>query len=426
MSDLKPLLERADRAVADVPLPAGGLEGIERRRARKQRNRRIREGAVGVIVALATAAALARSFGSDRVPADRLPPLGAGEVLTVRNEGLAARIGDLIAQDPDSGETRTIVKESALPPREGTPKEITSAAWSPDHRWVAFRASALWLADTVGGAPRQLNPDQGWDPWAWSPTEDKIAVVNGRHVTLFDAATGRETDLGNAGPEDNEGVAVHNLVWSPDGTRIAYDGGPGWGTVYSIDVESGEHSLLVRQPAGTGQIKDIDWSPDGAHVAITYEDASREGAEALYLASADGSHARLVDRTSARPWPVFTPGKSVGTAWSPDGSRLAYTSLSGSGDSQVLQVWTVPADGSAPSLVVSPCCLVDAPGLGPVWSPDGSQVAFATLDSSAHGYSLGDIRYLVVDADGTGDPIQIDDLVYQSWAGGWYFSFSYG
>ena len=46
------------------------------------------------------------------------------------------------------------------------------------------------------------------------------------------------------------------------------------GSVYSIDVESGEHTLLVRQPAGTGEIEDIDWSPDGAHLAITYGDAS--------------------------------------------------------------------------------------------------------------------------------------------------------
>ena len=69
----------------------------------------------------------------------------------------------------------------------------------------------------------------------------------GRDVTLFDAVTGRETDLGTTvSAKDSEGYAVHALAWSPDGTRIAYDGPEG--TVYSIDVESGEHPLLSTGP----------------------------------------------------------------------------------------------------------------------------------------------------------------------------------
>ena len=357
------------------------------------------------------------------IPADPTPtPPAAGEVLTVGSR-------DLIAQDPDSGLVRKIVDTVTLPERaEG----ITGAAWSADRRWVAFRAGGLWVADTVGGAPRQVTADLGWSPWAWSPTEDQLVVVLGRDVTLIDAATGRETDLGTAvGAEDREGYAVHTLVWSPDGTRIAYDGGPGWGSVYSIDVESGEHTLLVRQPGGTGEINDIDWSPDGAHLAISYVDAAYIAshkaelggiwykATALYLANADGSDLRLLDRIVASQWPVWIPRLSVGTAWSPDGTRLAYTSFSGPGLLQELQVWTVSVDGSAPSFVASRCCVSD--GGGPVWSPDGSRIAFETEPP-------GDLphQYLVVNADGTGEPGEIDELTYRSWLGGSYFCYCYG
>ena len=35
-------------------------------------------------------------------------------------------------------------------------------------------------------------------------------------------------------------------------------------------------------------------------------------------------------------------------------------------------------------------------------------------------------RHLVVNADGTGDPREIDELTYLSWLGGWYFCFCYG
>jgi Tol biopolymer transport system component len=429
-------LERESRT---VDLEQGDFERLLGRRERKQRNRRIGGGAVGVIVALAMGTILVRSLTSDGIPADRpvepkptpAAPTGAGEVLTVMSS-------DLVAQDPESGVVRTIVDADTLPERaEG----ITGAAWSADRRWVAFRAGGLFLADTVGGAPQRLTADQGWFPWAWSPAEDRLAVVHGPDVTVVDAATGRETDLGTVvGPEDSEGYAVHNLVWSPDGTRIAYDGGPGWGSVYSIDVESGDQTLLVRQPAGMGEITDIDWSPDGAHLAISYFDSSYVAshkaelgavwykATALYLANADGSDLRRLDRTVASEWGVWHPGMSVGTgpstgagAWSPDGTRLAYTSFTGP-DHRELQVWTVSVDGSAPSLIASHCCVSD--GGGPVWSPDGSQIAFETENRGG----TPDVRlgHLVVNADGTGDQREIDEPTYLSWAAGWFFCRCYG
>jgi Tol biopolymer transport system component len=283
------------------------------------------------------------------------------------------------------------------------------------------------MAATTVGAPRQLTADQGWFPWAWSPTEDRLAVVHGHDVTLFDAATGDETDLGTVvGPEDSEGYAMHNLVWSPDGTRLAYDAGPGWGSVVSIDVASGEHSMLVPPPAGTGEIKDIDWSPDGAHLAISYFDASYSGpaaykATALYVADADGSGLRLLDRVVASDWGVWIPGLSVGTAWSPDGTRVVYTSFSGP-EHRELQVWTVSVDGSEPELVASQCCLTD--GGGPVWSPDGVQIAFEA--ETGGGTDALSLEHLVVNADGTGGLRQIDELTYRSWLGGWYFCRCYG
>ena len=404
MPRMPDVLEGASRS---VDLEQGDFERLLGRRERKQRNRRIRAGVLGVVVALVTGAILVRSLTLDSIPADPPTPtqLGAGEVLTVRS-------GDLVAQDPDSGEVRTIVAAETLPEREGTPKSITGAAWSPDRKWVAFRANGLFVADSVGGEPRQITEDQAWFPWAWSPTDDHLAFVQGGDVSLIDVATGRETDLGTvAGPEDSEGYAVHALVWSPDGTRIAYDGGPGSGSVYSIDVESGEHSLLVGQPAGTGWISDIDWSPDGAYLAIYYDE------KALYLANADGSDLRLLDRVVATQWPVWHPGLSVGTAWSPDGTRLAYASSSGS-DHGGLQLWTVSVDGSAPRLVASD---VGSDGGGPVWSPDGSRIAFEVEPPGDQPH-----HYLVVNADGTGDPGEIDELTYRSWLGGWDFCRCYG
>lgn len=408
------IVDALERESQTVDLEPGDFERLLGRRERKQRNRRIRAGVVGVIVAVATAAALARSMSSEHVPADQPKPLGAGEVL------LAGR--SLGARDPDSGGTRTIVDDGSLPPAHG--EDITGAAWSPDRQWVAFRrgsgsqAGELWVADTVGGAPRRIATDVGWSPWVWSPAGNQLVFVLGRDVTLIDAVTGRETDLGTVvGAKDSEGYAVHELVWSPDGTRIAYDGGLGSGSIYAIDVKSGEHSLLMRPPTGTGAIANIDWSPDGDNLAITYEDASGVGPGALYLAKADGSNLRFVDRIETEGWPVWEPGMSVSTAWSPDGNRLAYTISSVPAAHREQQVWIVSTDGSAPSLFVSDWG-------GPVWSPDGTQIAL----SAEHGAGTPNVRVdrVVVKADGTGDQQEIDQFTYQSWDGGWFFCFCYG
>jgi len=407
MSRIADVLERESRA---VDLEPGDFERLLRRRERKQRNRRIRAGAVGVVVALATAAVLLRSMASEHVPADRVTPpkpVGAVEVLTGGS--------DLVTRDPDTGELRTIVRAGSLPRRDRH-ESITSAEWSSDRKWVAFRrgdgsiGGSLWIADSTGGALRRLAPVSGYSRWAWSPTGDQLVLAHGRDVTLFDAATGGQIDLGTAIGTKYWGEVVHVLAWSPDGSRIVYDGGPGSGSVYSIDVESGEHSLLVGDPARAGDILSIDWSPDGAHLAITYYSRTWRR-QALYLADADGSRRRLV-----------ADGPEVGEAWSPDGTRLTYTTISGPDRRLAWQAWTVSADGSAPSLVASQCCV--SGGVGAVWSPDGSQIAFET--ESGAGTPAVRLDHLVVNADGTGNPTWIDELTYRSWAGGGYFCNCYG
>ncbi len=270
------------------------------------------------------------------------------------------------------------------------------------------RGGSLWVADTNGGAPRKVASAGGYTRWAWSPTEAGLVVARGHDVTLIDAATGSETDLGSAvGSLDSEGEVVHMLAWSPDGSRIAYDGKGG---IYSIDVESGEHALLVDEPAGLGGPNDIEWSPDGTHLAISYY--SRTWArQAVYLANADGSNLQLVVDSS-----------EIGMAWSPDGTRLAYTNLSGPDLRSDWQAWTVSMDGSAPSLVASQCCV--SGGVGAVWSPDGSQIALET--ETGAGTPSVQVDHLVVNADGTGDPSKIDELTYRSWDGGSYSCGCYG
>jgi hypothetical protein len=94
MSDLKALLERADRAVADIPLPADGLEGLQRRRDRKHRNQRIAAGVVGIAVFVA-AVWIVTSGPFDRTQTPAAPgtgPTETGPTVAPRPFGYGFRI----------------------------------------------------------------------------------------------------------------------------------------------------------------------------------------------------------------------------------------------------------------------------------------------------------------------------------------------
>lgn len=382
-------------------------------------------------------------------PADRptATPTGTalrrgGEVITFPGEGSRSE-GDLVAQDPDTGEERTLVAAEVL--IRGLPLEeyrtvkngvvdlnidgfltIGSAAWSPDERWVAyervtclglFNAEAgeggLWVTNRVD-EPRQLTTPCSEKPgdlpglWAWSPVGAQLVAVEGGALVLIDPASGERTDLGE--PEAD----VTAVAWSPDGTRIAY--GTQGGSIYSMGVGGGDHSRLA---SSLGYVYGglagfaIVWSPDGVRIAVHALQAS--GSDSLYLMNADGSGLRQLAEGLEVQSVYFSPGLS----WSPDGTRMAYTT-SGGPKGRRVQIWTASPDGSNPSrLYESAPAPIDSAG-SPVWSADGARIAFEIETTD------GEAVWLVANADGTGDAREIDELRYLSWRGGWYFCGCYG
>jgi Tol biopolymer transport system component len=306
--ELREMLERRARTISATP--TGAPKAV-----RRARRRLVLNGAVGVLVGLAVlAGALAgfRTIQAAPTPADRptpsVTPTPSGTVLRRDGEVITSEAGGLVAVDPDTGESRILVDGGQ------TQRRIGTAAWSPDGRWVAYDlvgGSELWVVKAER-EPRQLAAEASYGTWTWSPTAPQLAMVRDSRLTVVDASTGRQTDLG-----DVVGDVTSAPVWSPDGTRILY--GARGGSLYSVDVGSGDRSLLVRLPGeDLDSMDQIAWSPDGAYLAI-WNDLEPGGGR-LYVMNADGSRVRvLVDN--------FEPGGWF--AWSPDGTRLAYAALSG-------------------------------------------------------------------------------------------------
>jgi dipeptidyl aminopeptidase/acylaminoacyl peptidase len=135
-----------------------------------------------------------------------------------------------------------------------------------------------------------------------------LLVVLGGQVYLGWSATGELELL-----LDND--LEHNFaVWSPDGSRVAWNGVDSTGTgIGVVDVEKGETSVVSVSPADQ-----LEWSPDGRKLAFRSRTAvaepNQEPDTKLLIAHLDGSIETEVPTTTSRP---------RSPAWSPDGRWIA-------------------------------------------------------------------------------------------------------
>jgi len=148
-----------------------------------------------------------------------------------------------------------------------------------------------------------------------------------------------------------------NPIWSPDGKRIAFL----WDradivNLYAVNADGGSKpTALTSFP--DGKVTDMFWCKDGSSVYFA------RGGDLWQVAVAGGE-----------PHAVWTtPGPEIEFSLSPDGTKLAFVRAGSSGEAQHGGDLTVRSlsDGSESKIAHD-----DESIYSPLWSPDGSQLAY--------------------------------------------------
>jgi TolB protein len=281
-----------------------------------------------------------------------------------------------------------------------------SPAWSPDGTKLAWvkNGRELFVAN-ADGSDRHLVARTAQLP-SWAPDGAKLAFTHSTNTS----STVRVVNAD--GTSERILAAGWDPQWSPDGTKLAFTSFPGTPSVKVVDG-TGERTLAAGSRPR--------WSPDGSAIAFVRADdvyrVNADGSQETRLTSdgvretgaprwsPDGkkllvqrfAHAYLVDAinggATVLPLPLEAGPFGSSPTWSPDGDRIAYSTVSNG----VSAIAVMNADGDGARLLAAEGCLYD---VEPAWSSDGTEIAFTCLHFEDGDRYRGSI--LVAASDGTG------------------------
>ena len=230
------------------------------------------------------------------------------------------------------------------------------------------------------------------DEPAWSPDGSHIAFVSDRtgHPEIYIM----NADGSNVVRKTFSESYCQNPTWSPDGTRIAYSvPSNGSSGIWVVDAgeTSGSPSLLYE---ADGKVIQPSWSPDGTKLALVIAD---DIGYDIFTINADGTNFTAL--TDDIQFDYRSP------RWSPSGTKIAVMSIQKPGDPYYnTRIGVMNPNGSGITNIIPGGVMKTKIS----WSPDGTKIAYTSLLGSRK-----DISWVSADGSASGT------IVTNGWNADW-------
>ena len=277
-------------------------------------------------------------------------------------------------------------------------KQITSQGgmyswpgWSPDGSGLSFSSfseellgpgKALYTVDAGGADEVRIYENPAGVPPAIGPKAPHYSLwsPNGEHIAFLSMEDGELALFLIDASGTDEGVRIADgaplyISWSPDSHSLLIHQE---GELFRSDIDAPERLLDLR--ATSGSYRAASWSPS-SNVAAFLD------SQVLYIARDDGSRRREM-------------GSTLGNAaflWSPGGDQLAVGQSSTADDPFLEDLRLIDAVSEEETV------LVQRPIVAFFWSPDGTKIAYVSLNDSRE-----NLQWRVIDLDSGADRELID------------------
>ena len=235
-------------------------------------------------------------------------------------------------------------------------------AWSPDGTKIAFVRSSvdsliggnIYIMNADGSNVVQLTFTGDAEHPAWSPDGTKIAFTDEIDEAVSAWVSTIKVVNSSSGSVEMQtsmyGSSINPCpAWSPDGTKIAFDSDwSAWdfiSDIFSICPQGSGFTTLTPEFFNDYDYWKPSWSPNGSKLSVTIYPMAYQGSGTvparIGVMNPDGTGLSVITTGDMGAYNAVTK-----TSWSPDGTRIAYTSW---GTNNTKTIKWIAADGSGAS-----------------------------------------------------------------------------